>query len=169
MKKIVIVLSVLFVLLVNYAFAETISGFSLGDNIDVAIKKLGKPVEKKVISKTKTSYLWGKPGYDIRMLTWDNKIFFIKFNTNNISINKGLNGTATSKGVRLGDSGGEITKNYGDGSHDYQYESEDCGVVNFKTGKKEHLVFRVYQGGDVGRIIDIILCRPGFSKDAMWE
>lgn len=158
----------LLTLLPRSASAESISGISLGDDFSVATSKLGKPTSVMQITREKADYLWEKENYRVRILTWNNKIFFIRFFCD-IGIKKGIEAVSTKKGVHLGDGGSAVLKNYGDGKYDYQYPSEDCGVVNYNTGKKETAVFRVYQGGDTGVIIDIVLCQPNFPKDKIWE
>lgn len=168
MKKLMFLLLLSIMISPISAFAESIAGISLGDDFSVATSKLGKPTSVMQITKTKADYLWEKKNYRVRILTWNSKIFFIRFGCD-IGIKKGIEGVSTQKGVRLGDGGSAVLKNYGDGKYDYQYPSEDCGVVNYRTGKKEIAVFRVYQGGDTGVLIDIVICRPGFPKDKMWE
>ena len=168
MKKLILLILLSLILSSTAVFAESIAGISLGDSIGIATAKLGKPASVKQVTKAKADYLWEKENYRVRILTWNGKIFFIKFSCD-IGINKGIEAVSTQKGVHLGDSGSAVLKNYGDGKYDYQYPSEDCGVVNYDTAKNEVAVFRVYQGGDTGVLIDIVLCRPGFPKDKMWE
>ncbi len=168
MKKLIFLILLALTISSTAAFAESISGISLGDDFSVATSKLGKPTSVMQITKEKADYLWEKENYRVRILTWNNKIFFIRFFCD-IGVKKGIVPVSTKKGVHLGDSGSAVLKNYGDGKYDYQYPSEDCGVVNYDTAKNEVAVFRVYQGGDTGVLIDIVLCRPGFPKDKMWE
>jgi hypothetical protein len=151
------------------AGAESIGGISLGDNISKVQTSLGKPSEKQDIGKNQVKYIWEKGDNILKVVALNNLVEYVQASAGISS--KGETKTfATKKGIYPGSLGKAIEKLYGKARADYVYPSEDCFVFNYKTGKNEQLIFRIYGFADRGAVvIDVILCRPGYSKDKIWK